>query len=768
MNVVRLLMAFLVIGLLSASSAFGQDDSIWGSGGFWGPGGFWSIEEVKSSDEKPYDDNGGSDSMGDWVSLEHPDIPGPNPNIFWIVYPYSNSGRTTSLEIPKGLYAKELIIPDKTGKLILYERYADGTVDEYDPGWNVRSGHAYRTWFYAGSLGKHTVWYEVGSGVNCKSNYINYTVVAHVDAGFEEVYGEETTDGEEWSEDEKFYSCCREFDGEEDWSSLEHPGIPGTNPNVLWIVYPYGNSEPTTSLEILKGACAKELMRPDKTGKLILYEEYDDGTIDEYDPGWMVRSGHTYRTWFYADSLGKHTVWYKVGSEENSESNKINYTVVAHEWVGSEMPDEEEWTYDDGFSSEFEPPCGEVSGDTLAHPGEHSRNMNILWIVNPTTGNNTTRLVAEKGCYATEWIIPNPNINNVKVLEIYERYPDGHTYKYIPEWGLDIGTGHSYNASFYADTVGIHTVWYEVWYVGGTSKGGGTRHVSQVSNEIKYKVIFKPLEINVFNVDADMGETAILVVDASGGCDSGRYTYQWYRGMSSNKAMIINGETDSMLYFRGVGLDAAGNYTCKVMCPGGAEAEDWCHLNVTPPESLNIAVDNVDADMGETAILVADASGGCDPVFYTYQWYRGMSSNKAMIINGETDSMLYFRGVGLDATGNYTCKVMCPSGAEDEDWCHLNVMPPDPLNIAVDDVTAGINEMAILVADASGGCDPVFYTYQWYSGKSSKDSWIIEGETNSMLYFRGVGLDAAGDYTCKVTCPGGAEDEDWCHLTIVP
>ena len=391
--------------------------------------------------------------------------------------------------------------------------------------------------------------------------------------------------------------------------------------------------------------------------------------------------------------------------------------------------------------------------------------MGMKYLIGCSTISSLSDLICRYNLYGRKSC--NSNID-VKVLEIYERYPDGHTYKYIPEWGHNVTKGHSYDAIFYADTVGIHTVWYEVWYVGGTSKGGGARHVGQVSNEIKYKVIFEPLNINVPDVSAVMGQTAILVADASGGCDSGQYTYQWYRGMSSNKDMIIKDEADSMLYFRGVGLDAAGNYTCKVTCPDGVEAEDWSHLSVVPPGTLNITVDDVDADMGETAILVADASGGCDPVFYTYQWYRGKSSNKDMIINGETNDTLYFRGVGLDATGNYTCKVMCPGGAEAEDWCHLNVTPPDPLNITVDDVTAGINETAILVADASGGCDPVFYTYQWYNGKSSKDSWIIEGETNNTLYFRGVGLDAAGDYTCKVTCPGGTEAEDWGLLCVRP
>jgi len=144
----------------------------------------------------------------------------------------------------------------------------------------------------------------------------------------------EDEDGEEvWIEDENFYSDTRGSDGEElDWEHIGHPGIPGPEENGLWIVYPYSNSQLATQIVIPKGRYAKELLTPGRSGSLTVYEKYPNGDVKSYVPGWHVVEDHVYKIWFFADTVGVHTVRYKVHDEKHNVttySNQIQYDVTA-------------------------------------------------------------------------------------------------------------------------------------------------------------------------------------------------------------------------------------------------------------------------------------------------------------------------------------------------------------------------------------------------------------------------------------------------------
>ncbi len=132
-------------------------------------------------DESFYSDYGGSEGeeFGWGDTTDHPGMPGPDENALWIVFPYSNNVRTTRLVIQKDRYAKELIIPGKSGVLTIYEKGPDGETKTYVPGWYVKARRAYRAWFTADSVGNYTVWYEVHDekfNVTNKSNEIKYRV----------------------------------------------------------------------------------------------------------------------------------------------------------------------------------------------------------------------------------------------------------------------------------------------------------------------------------------------------------------------------------------------------------------------------------------------------------------------------------------------------------------------------------------------------------------------------------------------------------------
>jgi len=136
-----------------------------------------------------------------------------------------------------------------------------------------------------------------------------------------------------WSQDENFYTDQPGAEGEElDWEDIGHPGIPGPNSSALWIVYPYSNSQRTTHLVMPVNRYAKELIIPGSNGDLTIYEKYPDNEIFEYHPGLYVMKDRAYKTWFFADTVGTHTVWYKVHDERHNVttySNQIVYNVSA-------------------------------------------------------------------------------------------------------------------------------------------------------------------------------------------------------------------------------------------------------------------------------------------------------------------------------------------------------------------------------------------------------------------------------------------------------
>jgi len=135
----------------------------------------WTIDEGFYSD---YEGSEGEE-YGWSERDDHPGMPGPEENALWIVFPYSNNVRTTKLEIQKGRYAKELIIPGTSGTITIHEQKPDGTEHTYVPSWQVMAKRAYRTWFTADSAGDYKVWYEVHNekfNVTNKSNVIEYRV----------------------------------------------------------------------------------------------------------------------------------------------------------------------------------------------------------------------------------------------------------------------------------------------------------------------------------------------------------------------------------------------------------------------------------------------------------------------------------------------------------------------------------------------------------------------------------------------------------------
>ncbi|NYT03012.1 MAG: hypothetical protein GKC10_09705 [Methanosarcinales archaeon] len=89
----------------------------------------------------------------------------------WIVDSTGTQKRTT-LDIPLNRFAREEIIPHETGQLVLFERYPDGTIKQFYPGF-VNRGRSYRMWFIADTPGTHEVYFRVNQR---ESNHIWFNV----------------------------------------------------------------------------------------------------------------------------------------------------------------------------------------------------------------------------------------------------------------------------------------------------------------------------------------------------------------------------------------------------------------------------------------------------------------------------------------------------------------------------------------------------------------------------------------------------------------
>jgi len=128
-----------------------------------------------------------------------------------------------------------------------------------------------------------------------------------------------------------FLESVVNIDSSEDVVDIDHPGLPGSNESELWIVSPYSSNVRTAYLEIAKDRTAKELIIPDMSGTLTLYEEYPNGENVSYYSDFQVVKGHVYRTWFQADTIGRHKLRYEVydsKSNVTSYSNEIVYDVI--------------------------------------------------------------------------------------------------------------------------------------------------------------------------------------------------------------------------------------------------------------------------------------------------------------------------------------------------------------------------------------------------------------------------------------------------------
>ncbi len=137
--------------------------------------------------------------------------------------------------------------------------------------------------------------------------------------------------------------------------------------------------------------------------------------------------------------------------------------------------------------------------------------------------------------------------------------------------------------------------------------------------------------------------------------------------------MAITGNasaTTATLQLTNVQTSDSGSYTVQVSNSGGSVVSNAVNLTVTggtidPPPVITQQPQNTSATVGTPATLSVTATGDN----LSYQWFKN-----GVLIDGATNSTLYFASVQNSDTGNYTVTVSNPYGSVTSDPARLTVV----------------------------------------------------------------------------------------------
>lgn len=161
---------------------------------------------------------------------------------------------------------------------------------------------------------------------------------------------------------------------------------------------------------------------------------------------------------------------------------------------------------------------------------------------------------------------------------------------------------------------------------------------------------------------------------------------------------------------------------------------------------------SVNADFRGEVTFMVEVDGTPEP---TLQWRKDGEA-----IGGETSATLILTDIGTGDAGTYDVIATNSEGSATSDGAILTVNPPAAPTIDVQPVSLTVLEGGggYFSVNASGSD----LSYQWF-----KDGVPIDGADSSSLFIQVTGTSDPGEYTVRVSNPGGAVDSGAATLSLV-
>lgn len=285
--------------------------------------------------------------------------------------------------------------------------------------------------------------------------------------------------------------------------------------------------------------------------------------------------------------------------------------------------------------------------------------------------------------------------------------------------------------------------WVEVSNTNGSVQSA--RAVLTITNAAAPRIVSEPRDLRI--TEGQSARFEVQVEPADG------VEFQWLQ-----EDLILPGRTEPFLELGSVLTVQAGRYRCRIRRFGAEVYTAWATLTVdrlvvaptlvTPPEPVTVLV-------GRPFRLFVTVSGTAP---FRIRWYRNFEW-----LPEHTGAELLVPSANLLDSGEYHVFVGNDAGFVETIPVRVAVTPSFdlPPTIVSDPLptTVFVGGRTVLRVRAEGDG----LRYEWWHGDR-----LLPSATGADLELVGVGLDAAGEYWCRVSNSGGSRDSSRALLTVLP
>lgn len=219
-------------------------------------------------------------------------------------------------------------------------------------------------------------------------------------------------------------------------------------------------------------------------------------------------------------------------------------------------------------------------------------------------------------------------------------------------------------------------------------------------------------------------------------------SYQWYFNRSA-----VSGATSNTLVVSPISSSNWGTYILKVSNAAGAVYSNAVTL-LPPAPTITTQPQSLALTTGSSGSLSVSAQYAT-----SYQWYQNGN-----LITGATSSYYWLNSVTAAAAGSYTCVVTGQGGTTTSAAATVTVGAAAPPAITTQPQSMRVDPGTNVTLTVSG---TNVTSFQWYF-----NGVAISGATSSLLSIPAATSANSGNYTVKLTGPGGSVTSNAATLTV--